>query len=65
MNILSSDTHRCDARCYDAKSSPDKCRCICGGKNHGIGLSKVWNESRVQKMLEMFPVKEKVKRKKK
>lgn len=27
---------RCDAKCYDAKH-PD-CDCICGGKNHGVGL---------------------------
>lgn len=26
---------RCDERCYDAMS--DKCNCICGGKNHGVG----------------------------
>lgn len=29
-------THRCDDRCYDAISRP--CRCICQGKNHGVGL---------------------------
>ena len=27
---------RCDAKCYNAKSS--RCRCICGGVNHGVGL---------------------------
>lgn len=27
---------RCDARCYDG--SGDRCRCICGGKNHRAGL---------------------------
>jgi len=27
---------RCDERCYNAKST--KCVCICGGKNHGVGL---------------------------
>jgi hypothetical protein len=26
---------RCDARCHHAKG--DKCRCICGGRNHGRG----------------------------
>lgn len=26
---------RCDARCHNAKKS--HCRCICGGRNHGIG----------------------------
>lgn len=29
---------RCDARCYEA-TSPD-CDCICGGKNHGKGLTQ-------------------------
>jgi len=29
---------RCDARCYDA-TSPD-CDCVCGGRNHGIGLQR-------------------------
>lgn len=28
---------RCDARCYNAQG--DQCDCICGGKNHGVGLS--------------------------
>ena len=27
---------RCDARCYNAKSK--KCKCCCGGMNHGAGL---------------------------
>ena len=26
---------RCDARCYDAVK--DRCRCCCGGVNHGKG----------------------------
>lgn len=29
---------RCDALCYEATSP--KCTCICGGKNHGVGLKK-------------------------
>ena len=29
---------RCDALCYDATAP--KCTCICGGKNHGVGLQK-------------------------
>jgi len=37
---------RCDARCYDAKG--DKCTCICGRKNHGVGyataLDNAFNE---------------------
>ena len=27
---------RCDARCYNAKHP--RCKCICGGVNHGVGL---------------------------
>ena len=29
---------RCDTKCYNALH--DKCVCICGGMNHGIGLSE-------------------------
>jgi len=29
---------RCDAKCYNAKY-PD-CDCICGGRNHGVGLKQ-------------------------
>jgi len=28
----------CNAQCYDAKG--EVCYCVCGGKNHGIGLEK-------------------------
>lgn len=28
---------RCDAKCYEAQHPG--CDCICGGKNHGAGLS--------------------------
>ena len=31
-------TRRCDARCYNGKHA--RCRCICGGRNHGVGLKK-------------------------
>lgn len=27
---------RCDAKCYGAQHP--KCDCICGGRNHGVGL---------------------------
>ena len=27
---------RCDAKCHDAKG--DKCKCVCAGLNHGVGL---------------------------
>lgn len=33
-------THRCDAHCYEAKSDPVKCECICAGKNHGVGADR-------------------------
>jgi len=29
---------RCDARCHTAKGP--KCKCICGGINHGVGLKQ-------------------------
>ena len=29
---------RCDAKCYEAHEL--KCTCICGGRNHGVGLQK-------------------------
>lgn len=29
---------RCDAKCYNAKGAV--CRCICGGRNHGVGRRK-------------------------
>lgn len=29
---------RCDAKCYRAKGK--KCKCICGGVNHGTGYCK-------------------------
>ena len=29
---------RCDAKCYTAESGRESCDCICGGKNHGVGL---------------------------
>jgi len=35
---LGGKKRRCDARCYSAKR--DKCRCICGGTHHGMGLDK-------------------------
>jgi len=29
---------RCAEKCHTAKGK--KCKCICGGKNHGVGLAK-------------------------
>lgn len=31
-------TRRCTAQCYNATGK--KCRCICGGRNHGVGLGE-------------------------
>lgn len=43
---------RCDARCYNAKHH--KCTCICGGANHGVGLQKAMENTKLmaEKMLE-------------
>jgi len=32
------ETGRCDSRCYDARTK--RCRCCCGGRNHGVGLNQ-------------------------
>jgi hypothetical protein len=37
---------RCDERCYGA-THPD-CDCVCGGKNHGVGLSKATDNTQAQ-----------------
>lgn len=29
---------RCDAKCYNAVHP--RCTCVCGGKNHGVGLAQ-------------------------
>lgn len=34
--VLMREGHRtCNAKCYHAKG--DRCTCVCGGRNHGIG----------------------------
>lgn len=35
---------RCDERCYDGIAR--KCRCCCGGVNHGVGLKKAVSNAR-------------------
>lgn len=35
---------RCDARCYKAKHP--ECTCICGGRNHGVGIEKALENTR-------------------
>lgn len=34
---------RCDAKCYNATS--EKCKCICNGENHGVGLNQAVENS--------------------
>lgn len=37
---------RCDATCYTARVvSADRCRCVCGGANHGVGLSQAFENT--------------------
>jgi hypothetical protein len=40
MAIYNSDgcVGRCDANCHDATTPI--CTCICGGRNHGVGLKQ-------------------------
>jgi len=40
----SGQRRRCDAKCYNAKH--DKCTCICGGVNYGVGLQKAVENTR-------------------
>jgi len=35
---------RCDAKCYNA--ARPGCTCICGGKNHGVGLRTALDNAR-------------------
>jgi hypothetical protein len=37
----------CDANCYGVRRvSMTKCTCVCGGINHGVGLSKARENTR-------------------
>lgn len=38
--IIQSGKRRCDASCYNSKMDSKKCKCICGGSNHGKGLKR-------------------------
>lgn len=40
---------RCDARCYNAKG--DRCKCICDGHNHGVGLNQAIENAHIYKDL--------------
>jgi hypothetical protein len=35
---------RCDSRCYSAHEP--QCDCICGGRNHGVGLERAVDNTR-------------------
>lgn len=35
---------RCDAKCYEAEHP--QCNCICGGRNHGVGLKRAIENTR-------------------
>ena len=37
--------HRCDAKCYDSHTPTESCKCVCGGDNHGVGLSQAINNT--------------------
>ena len=40
----SDGQRRCDGTCHNAKHR--KCRCICGGKNHGVGTIQAVQNTR-------------------
>lgn len=45
VTLMSNDKGgRCDARCYD--SLGPGCKCICGGRNHGVGLKRALDNTR-------------------
>lgn len=48
MSVHSSEgcEGQCDGKCYNAKGG--KCTCICGGKNHGVGLEQAIDNTREQ-----------------
>ena len=35
---------RCDAKCHEATTR--ECDCICGGRNHGIGIARALTQTR-------------------
>ena len=44
QNIQGQTKGRCDATCYHAKAI--KCKCICGGINHGKGRNQAIDNTR-------------------
>jgi len=43
-NSEGSSTRKCDANCHEAEKPT--CTCICGGRNHGVGLTKATDNAR-------------------
>lgn len=37
-SVIRGRGRRCDRRCYDGATPRVACTCICGGRNHGVGL---------------------------
>lgn len=45
IEVLSGGRRRrCDARCYRGRVG--RCRCVCGGKNHGVGFERAMENTR-------------------
>ena len=45
QKIGDGPVRRCDARCFNAKHGG--CKCICGGRNHGAGITKALDNVRI------------------
>jgi len=47
-------TGKCDSNCYNATGPI--CDCICGGKNHGVGLEQAKENTRLyaEEMIEQY-----------
>jgi len=47
-------TGKCDANCYNATGP--KCDCICGGKNHGVGIDQATENTRLyaEEMIDQY-----------
>jgi hypothetical protein len=51
---------KCDATCYNA-TGPD-CDCICGGRNHGVGLKQATENTReyAEEWMEKYSAEKKI-----
>ena len=43
-SLIKTDNNTCDSKCHDAIH--DKCECICGGRNHGKGITHALEETK-------------------